>query len=168
MHFAHTDVHSWLVTSRGWTPLHHIEAICDSYNARSTGARRRWNGTSTETMEKGLISSDCHHPYMEPVQVLRPERTAALLRAGASIHATADDGATPLALARVLHKEGRAEMGSAPELVLRSAEPWSPQNHRLFPEQVPMICLLCAESPLLTYASPLFCVHSLSLSLSIY
>ena len=45
------------------------------------------------------------------------------------------DAPTPLSLAERLRAEGSAPAGSAADLVLRAAEPWSPQTHHLFPSE---------------------------------
>ena len=67
------------------------------------------------------------------------DRVRALLRGGAALHAKvagADgDAPTPLSLAERLCAEGSAPPDSARAayLVLRAAEPWSPQTHHLLP-----------------------------------
>ena len=63
------------------------------------------------------------------------DRARALLRGGADLRAAAAgaDAPTPLSLAERLRAEGSAPAGSAADLVLRAAEPWSPQTHHLFP-----------------------------------
>ena len=65
------------------------------------------------------------------------DRARALLRGGADLRAAAGgaDAPTPLSLAERLRAEGSAPAGSAADLVLRAAEPWSPQTHQLFPSE---------------------------------
>ena len=65
------------------------------------------------------------------------DRARALLRGGADLRAAAAgaDAPTPLSLAERLRAEGSAPAGSAADLVLRAAEPWSPQTHHLFPSE---------------------------------
>ena len=70
----------------------------------------------------------------------RPDGAAAswlALRGGADLRAAATgaDAPTPLSLAERLRAEGSAPAGSAADLVLRAAEPWSPQTHQLFPSE---------------------------------
>ena len=68
------------------------------------------------------------------LRVVTPARARALLRGGADLRAAARDGApTPLSLARGLRAAGEAGGGSAAALVLRAAEPWSPETHELLP-----------------------------------
>jgi hypothetical protein len=68
---------------------------------------------------------------------LHADRARALLRGGADLRAAAAgaDAPTPLSLAERLRAEGSAPAGSAADLVLRAAEPWSPQTHQLFPSE---------------------------------
>ena len=76
-----------------------------------------------------LWSTPLHH-----LQIVDAARAHALLRDGADLHAQAEtDGPTPLSLARALHVQGAAAEGSTAALVLRAAQPWSPQTHALFP-----------------------------------
>jgi ankyrin repeat protein len=65
------------------------------------------------------------------------DRARALLRGGADLRAAAAgaDAPTPLSLAERLRAEGSTPPGSAADLVLRAAEPWSPQTHQLFPSE---------------------------------
>ena len=65
------------------------------------------------------------------------DRARALLRGGANLRAAAAgaDAPTPVSLAERLRAEGSAPAGSAADLVLRAAEPWSPQTHHLFPSE---------------------------------
>ena len=67
------------------------------------------------------------------------DRARALLRGGADLRAAAAgaDAPTPLSLAERLRAEGSAPTGSAADLVLRAAEPWSPhrRTHHLFPSE---------------------------------
>ena len=65
------------------------------------------------------------------------DRARALLRGGADLRAAAAgaDAPTPLSLAERLRADGSAPAGSAADLVLRAAEPWSPQTHHLFPSE---------------------------------
>ena len=65
------------------------------------------------------------------------DRARALLRGGANLRAAAagEDAPTPVSLAERLRAEGSAPAGSAADLVLRAAEPWSPQTHQLFPSE---------------------------------
>ena len=68
------------------------------------------------------------------VAVISTSRTLALLRAGASIDAKDQEGdLTPLALACELHAKGEAPNGTPAALVLKAAQPWSPETHALFP-----------------------------------
>ena len=62
------------------------------------------------------------------------DRARALLRDGADLHAkAAPGGPTPLSLAQDMREAGTVAEGSAAQLVLRAAEPWSEANHALFP-----------------------------------
>ena len=68
------------------------------------------------------------------IAVISTSRTLALLRAGASINAKDQEGdPTPLALACELHAKGEATNGTPAALVLKAAQPWSPETHALFP-----------------------------------
>ena len=68
------------------------------------------------------------------MSIVCAERARALLRDGADLNARADAaGPTPLSLARALQAAGDAADGSAAQLVLTAAEPWSPRTHALFP-----------------------------------
>jgi hypothetical protein len=74
-------------------------------------------------------STPLHH-----LTVIDAERTRALLRAGADLHAAATaSGPTPLSLARSMRTAGDALDGTAAHLVLEAAEAWSPRTHALFP-----------------------------------
>ena len=77
------------------------------------------------------------HEWCSPLhhlEILSAGRARALLRAGADVGAAARAGGpTPLSLAQALGEAGQAAAGSAAELVLRAAEPWSPETHDLFP-----------------------------------
>ena len=68
--------------------------------------------------------SPLHH-----VEVLSAERTRALLRGGASIHAPA--GTPPVSPLQRAQQQQPA--GEAAQLILRAAQPWSPATHDLFP-----------------------------------
>ena len=59
----------------------------------------------------------------------------ALLRNGADIHASAPNGPTPLSLAKAMREQGSAVDGSAAQLVIDAAQPWSVQTHSLFPSK---------------------------------
>lgn len=73
-------------------------------------------------------STPLHH-----LAIISVERTRALVRQGANLHASASvGGPTPLSIARELRESGEAPMGSAAELVLKAAKPWSPATHDLF------------------------------------
>ena len=70
-------------------------------------------------------SSPLHH-----LGVISAGQARDLLRAGADLEAAAREGGpTPLSLARVLGEAGKATDDSAAQLVLRAAEPWSPESH---------------------------------------
>jgi hypothetical protein len=69
--------------------------------------------------------------------IIGADRALALLRGGADLRAAAAgaDAPTPVSLAEQLRAEGSAPTGSAADLVLRAAKPWSPQTHHLFPSE---------------------------------
>ena len=72
-------------------------------------------------------STPLHH-----LATIGAARATQLLRDGANLHASTDDGASPLALALDSARVGSAPSESAAGLVLLAAEPWSPENHALF------------------------------------
>lgn len=68
--------------------------------------------------------------------MLPARRARQLLRDGADPHAShRERGVTPAALAARLAGRGLAPEGSAAQLVLLAAEPWSPESHSLFPRR---------------------------------
>ena len=74
-------------------------------------------------------STPLHH-----LSIIDADRTRALLRDGADLHAAAAPGGpTPLSLAQDMREAGTVAEGSAAQLVLAAAEPWSEANHTLFP-----------------------------------
>jgi ankyrin repeat protein len=77
------------------------------------------------------------HEWISPLhhlEIIGAPRARDLLRAGASLDAVAHAGGpTPLGLARALRATNQADEGSAADLVLRASEPWSQENHHLFP-----------------------------------
>ena len=74
-------------------------------------------------------STPLHH-----LSILDADRARALLRDGADLHAAAAPGGpTPLSLAQDMREAGTVAEGSAAQLVLAAAEPWSEANHTLFP-----------------------------------
>ena len=52
---------------------------------------------------------------------------------GADLHAREGDGPAPHSLALAMRVQGVVAAGSAADLVLCAAEPWSPETHHLFP-----------------------------------
>ena len=137
------------VSFSGGTPLHiacqqgHLACV---QLASSYGAARvvtMSNGSTTFSAED--VAADfandaivawltTSRPYFTPlhhVATISAERTRALLRAGANLHAAAAvDWPTPLSLARELRDAGE---GTAAQLVLAAGEPWSRHTHALFP-----------------------------------
>ena len=81
------------------------------------------DGVQAWLQESADWSTPLHHASVIPI-----ERTRALLRAGADLHAQARPGApTPLELA----EQSREHPGS--QLVLAASLPWSPDTHALMP-----------------------------------
>ena len=75
------------------------------------------------------FTTPLHH-----AELISADRARALLRGGADLHARSGPGGrTPLEVARQLVADGAAD-GSAAELIVRAAGPWSPDTHELFPE----------------------------------
>ena len=73
---------------------------------------------------------------MHYLDVIDAERSRALFRDGANLHAAAAvDGPTPLTLAQALRAAGAATKGTAAHFVLHAAH-WSEQTHVLFPTAV--------------------------------
>lgn len=69
-------------------------------------------------------------------ETLTPSRARALLRSGANVHASGRQGGlSAVGVARAASARGAAPEGSAPWLVLRAAESWSPETHCLFPPE---------------------------------
>lgn len=70
-------------------------------------------------------STPLHH-----VELIEPERAAALLRDGADLYARAcPGGPTPFQLARSVCADGKASTGSAAWLVVHASKAWSPATH---------------------------------------
>ena len=78
------------------------------------------------------------HMWNTPLHYLRiisTERARSLLRSGSDLHASAEAGGpTPLSLALALVRTlGDAVDGSAAQIVVEAAAPWSTRTHELFP-----------------------------------
>ena len=92
-------------------------------NAYYTASTAGTDEVQAWLQESADWSTPLHHASVVPV-----ERTRALLRAGADLHAQARPGApTPLQLA----EQSREHPGS--QLVLAASLPWSPDTHALMP-----------------------------------
>ena len=97
--------------------------------AFATAAGAGHNDVCTWLIMSREWTSPLHH-----LEIISAGRARDLLSADADLEAAAREGGpTPLNLARALAEAGRAGAGSAAELVLRAAEPWSPEAHALFP-----------------------------------
>ena len=92
-------------------------------DAHFTASTAGTDGVQAWLQESADWSTPLHHASVVPI-----ERTRALLRAGADLHAQARPGApTPLELA----EQSREHPGS--QLVLAASLPWSPDTHALMP-----------------------------------
>ena len=117
---AHVQLLSSYGANRQASPQQTAEEVATFYNRQEVlawlVASRQW---STPLHHLGIIDAD---------------RARALLRDGADLHAkAAPGGPTPLSLAQDMREAGTVAEGSAAQLVLAAAEPWSEANHTLFP-----------------------------------
>ena len=83
-----------------------------------------------------LITSREWNTPLHHLEIIEADRARDLLRTGADIYAAVRQGGpTPLSLATEQRAANTAPAGSAADLVLHAAEPWSRQNHDLFPAE---------------------------------
>ena len=76
-----------------------------------------------------LVSSRHWSTPLHHLDIISADRARALLRDGADLYATAAPGGpTPLSLAEDMRGAGTVDDGSAAQLVLDAAEPWSKSN----------------------------------------
>lgn len=83
-----------------------------------------------------LVSSSSWTSRLHHLGEISAEEATALLRDGADIHASLGAGhPSPLTLARSAKARGERLDGTAAEVVLCAAEPWSPSTHRLMRDE---------------------------------
>ena len=103
--------------------------LSQHYTAEDLANYHGHDGLATWLVASRQWSTPLHH-----LEVIGAPRARALLRDGADIQAAvAPGGSTPLSLARAMHAVGGVIAGSAAQLVLDAAAPWSEANHTLFP-----------------------------------
>ena len=91
-------------------------------------------GATRDAWEAWLAATRDFTTPLHHAELMPADRARALLRGGADLHARSGPGGrTPLEVARDLVEQGAAD-GSAAELIVRAAQPWSPRTHELFPE----------------------------------
>ena len=117
--------------SRGHLPV----VVLLSLHGAPRPSETEWSGYSP-AVASWLARSRGWSTPLHHLQLLTPERTRALLRAGADVSAGSP---SPLQLAEAMVQEeasagASADGESSAELVRRAAEPWSAANHELFPD----------------------------------
>ena len=101
----------------------------DYRNAHAAAVRAGHADLSAWLTHSYYWSSPLHH-----LEIISACQARDLLRAGADVDdAVREGGPTPRSLAQALSVAGNATAGSPAQLVLRAAEPWSPECHDLFP-----------------------------------
>merc|ERR1712091_339623 len=135
------------IADDGETPLfvachyNHLRTVqlLSSYGASRIDAENSPESVAAEQghddLRAWLVRSRQWTTPLHHLATVGADRARALLRGGADLCAAAAgaDAPTPLSLAERLRAEGLAPAGSAADLVLRAAQPWSPQTHHLFP-----------------------------------
>jgi len=100
------ELHAWLVRSRGWTPLHHLEQLTA---ARASSLLRAGASVRAPAASGSGAASGAVTPL---------ERARAILQT------------------RAAEGEGAEAGAAAAALVLQADAPWTPHSHHLFPAAV--------------------------------
>ena len=108
-HRGHHDIAAFLVRSRNWTALHHLEVLTPERALALLRAGADLDAADDIVDAEAVVAELVD---AEPTMVAVP---------------------TPLSIARALAAAGRATEGTAAFLVLEAAKPWCRQTHRLFP-----------------------------------
>jgi len=102
--------------------------------ADGTTAEENASDSGHEILAAWLVVSRQWSTPLHHLTIISAARARMQLREGANLHVSAAVGApTPVELAQRMHEAGEAAVGSASQLVLRAARPWSRAEHELFP-----------------------------------